>query len=144
MPSHQHMRVIPTDPQASGHAPVLKVKTHLKAGGLSLNHNETLVQAPPATALRVKTRIKAGYQPGSFPVLTNAQRRANHEAAGHGLPRPHRLSLTYSRTSRHVDPWGSIPCREPIESPCLCHCPPSRQSALIMTARRTVGRAGLQ
>jgi hypothetical protein len=40
---------------------VLKVKTHLKAGGVTLNHNETLVRTlHPAAGLKVKTRIKAG------------------------------------------------------------------------------------
>jgi hypothetical protein len=32
MPSHTHTRLTPTDPQTPGQAPVLKVKTHLKAG----------------------------------------------------------------------------------------------------------------
>jgi hypothetical protein len=39
----------------------LKVKTKIKAGGVMLNHNETLVRAqPPTTGLTVKTRVKAG------------------------------------------------------------------------------------
>jgi hypothetical protein len=40
----------------------LKVKTHVKAGGLNpSNHNQTLVQAPrPAPGLKVKTHVKAG------------------------------------------------------------------------------------
>jgi hypothetical protein len=39
----------------------MQVKTNLKAGGISFNHNETLVRAQrPATGLKVKTRIKAG------------------------------------------------------------------------------------
>jgi hypothetical protein len=67
MPQHTHARVTPTNSQTSGQASVLKVKTHLKAGGLPFNHNETLVQAPRrAAALRVKTRIKAGYPPGPY------------------------------------------------------------------------------
>ena len=37
----------------------MKVKTHLKAGGLSLNHNETLVR-DRAKGLKVKTNLKAG------------------------------------------------------------------------------------
>ncbi len=35
----------------------MKVKTHLKAGGLFINHNETLVRAK---GLKVKTHLKAG------------------------------------------------------------------------------------
>jgi hypothetical protein len=39
---------------------VLKVKTHIKAGGLTSNHNETLVRTPhPAAGLQVKTHVKA-------------------------------------------------------------------------------------
>lgn len=39
----------------------MKVKTHLKAGGLAMNHNETLVRAPrPTQSLKVKTHVKAG------------------------------------------------------------------------------------
>jgi hypothetical protein len=39
----------------------MQVKTRVKAGGIALNHNETLVRAQrPATGLKVKTRIKAG------------------------------------------------------------------------------------
>jgi hypothetical protein len=39
----------------------MQVKTRVKAGGLSLNHNETLVCAPTqAQGLKVKTRVKAG------------------------------------------------------------------------------------
>jgi hypothetical protein len=37
------------------------IKTHIKAGGLSNNHSQTLVQAPrPAPGLTVKTYVKAG------------------------------------------------------------------------------------
>jgi hypothetical protein len=50
-----------THPQTPVQPPRLKVKTHIKAGGVPLNHNETLVQAPsPAAGLRVKTDVKAG------------------------------------------------------------------------------------
>jgi hypothetical protein len=38
---------------------IMKVKTNLKAGGTSLNHNETLVR-DKAKGLRVKTHLKAG------------------------------------------------------------------------------------
>ena len=39
----------------------MKTKTHVKAGGQSLNHNETLVRATrPAPGLTVKTHLKAG------------------------------------------------------------------------------------
>jgi hypothetical protein len=39
----------------------MQVKTRIKAGGVTLNHNETLVRAPrQAQGLKVKTRIKAG------------------------------------------------------------------------------------
>ena len=39
----------------------MQVKTNLKAGGISINHNETLVRAPkPAPSLKVKTNLKAG------------------------------------------------------------------------------------
>jgi hypothetical protein len=39
----------------------MQVKTRVKAGGLPLNHNETLVRAPkPAPSLKVKTNLKAG------------------------------------------------------------------------------------
>jgi hypothetical protein len=39
----------------------MQVKTRVKAGGMSLNHNETLVRAPkPAPSLKVKTTLKAG------------------------------------------------------------------------------------
>ena len=39
----------------------MKTKTRIRAGALSLNHNETLGRdVPKATALRVKTTVKAG------------------------------------------------------------------------------------
>ncbi len=39
----------------------MKVKTNLKAGGLAINHNETLVRdIPKARGLKVKTHLKAG------------------------------------------------------------------------------------
>src|SRR4029453_14511827 len=69
MPSHTHTCFAPTDPRPSGQAPVLKVKTHLKAGlsGGEMQHNETLVQAPrPGVGLRVKTHLKAGFSGGGW------------------------------------------------------------------------------
>ena len=39
----------------------MKTKTHVKAGGTTLNHNETLVRTTrPAPSLTVKTHLKAG------------------------------------------------------------------------------------
>ena len=39
----------------------MKLRTNLKAGALSPNHNETQARdTKPATGLRVKTRVKAG------------------------------------------------------------------------------------
>jgi hypothetical protein len=39
----------------------MKTKTHVKAGALTSNHNETLVRdAPKGKGLRVKTKVKAG------------------------------------------------------------------------------------
>jgi hypothetical protein len=39
----------------------MKTKTHLKAGGISVNHNETLVRdAVQGPGLQVKTRVRAG------------------------------------------------------------------------------------
>jgi hypothetical protein len=39
----------------------MKTKTRVRAGALSLNHNETLMRdVPRAMALRVKTKVKAG------------------------------------------------------------------------------------
>lgn len=37
----------------------MKVKTHIKSGALSANHNETLVR-DQAKGLKVKTRLKSG------------------------------------------------------------------------------------
>jgi hypothetical protein len=37
----------------------MKTKTRVRAGGIHLNHNETLVKAAP-TGLKVKTKVKAG------------------------------------------------------------------------------------
>jgi hypothetical protein len=59
MPAHTQ-RTLPS-PQPPVTAPVLKVKTRIRAGGLSQKHNETLVKTwPPMKDLHVKTRIKAG------------------------------------------------------------------------------------
>jgi hypothetical protein len=39
----------------------MKTKTRVRAGGIFLNHNETLVRdVSKATGLRVKTKVKAG------------------------------------------------------------------------------------
>ena len=39
----------------------MQVKTKVRAGGVTANHNETLAQAKqPTTGLKVKTGIKAG------------------------------------------------------------------------------------
>jgi hypothetical protein len=39
----------------------MQVKTQVKAGALSLNHNQTLVRDPaPRQPLKVKTQVKAG------------------------------------------------------------------------------------
>jgi hypothetical protein len=37
----------------------MKTKTRVRAGGITLNHNEVLVKAAP-TGLKVKTKVKAG------------------------------------------------------------------------------------
>jgi hypothetical protein len=51
----------PTQPQSPGQVPTLRIKTHVKAGGITLNHNATLVRVPkPAPALAVKTHVTAG------------------------------------------------------------------------------------
>jgi hypothetical protein len=53
-----------TTPQPPVQASTLKVKTHVKAGLVPLNHSQTLVQAPrPAPGLKVKTHVKAGEVP---------------------------------------------------------------------------------
>jgi hypothetical protein len=57
MPSHTHSTQ--ADPQAAKHATGMKVKTRLRAGGLSQNHNETLLRAPRPSRLQPKTRLKA-------------------------------------------------------------------------------------
>jgi hypothetical protein len=42
----------------------MKTKTHVKAGGVPLNHNETLVRDQGKTpSLKVKTHVKAGGVP---------------------------------------------------------------------------------
>jgi hypothetical protein len=39
----------------------MKTKTHVRAGAIGLNHNETLVRDPArAKGLKVKTRVRAG------------------------------------------------------------------------------------
>jgi hypothetical protein len=39
----------------------MKTKTRIRAGALSINHNETLVRDPiKSQGLKVKTRVKAG------------------------------------------------------------------------------------
>jgi hypothetical protein len=39
----------------------MKTKTHVRAGGLMMNHNETLMQdSSRAKGLKVKTHIRAG------------------------------------------------------------------------------------
>ena len=55
----------------------MQVKTKVKAGGLTLNHNETLVRVQkPTQGLKVKTRIKAGgIQLNHNETLVRAQRR---------------------------------------------------------------------
>jgi hypothetical protein len=40
---------------------IMKVRTTIKAGGISLNHNETLTRDnSPALGLKVRTGVKAG------------------------------------------------------------------------------------
>ena len=42
----------------------MKAKTQVKAGGIPLNHNQTLVRASgQAAGLKVKTRVQAGGLP---------------------------------------------------------------------------------
>ena len=50
----------PTRPQTSFQAPTLRVKTYVKAGALTQNHNEMLVRP---TGLKVKSHVKAGGMP---------------------------------------------------------------------------------
>jgi hypothetical protein len=39
----------------------MKTKTHVRAGGINLNHNETLVRdIAKGKGLKVKTRVRAG------------------------------------------------------------------------------------
>ena len=41
----------------------MKVKTHVKAGGVGMNHNQTLLRdrgQAPRQGLKVKTHVKAG------------------------------------------------------------------------------------
>src|SRR5678815_883101 len=47
----------PTQPQKPAQTSGLTIKTHVKAGGLTSNHSQTLVR--PA-GLQVKTHVKAG------------------------------------------------------------------------------------
>jgi hypothetical protein len=61
MQAQSHTHSTPTQPQKPAQASGLTIKTHVKAGGISMNHNETLVRAPrPAASLKVKTHVKAG------------------------------------------------------------------------------------
>ena len=46
----------------------MKVRTNLKAGGVQLNHNETLVRAK---GLKVKTHLKAGAGAILIPVTNH-------------------------------------------------------------------------
>jgi hypothetical protein len=42
----------------------MKTKTRVRAGGIAVNHNETLVRdSAKGTGLRVKTHVKAGFTP---------------------------------------------------------------------------------
>ncbi len=46
----------------------MKVRTNVKAGGNMNQHNETLVRAAaPAKGLKVKTNLKAGFNPQPEP-----------------------------------------------------------------------------
>jgi len=48
----------------------MKVKTNVKAGGLRVNHNETLVRdAAKARGLAVKTHVKAGWVLGGITLI---------------------------------------------------------------------------
>ena len=57
MQAQSHTQSTPTQAQKPTQTSGLTIKTHVKAGGLSNNHNETL--ARPA-GLKVKTHVKAG------------------------------------------------------------------------------------
>ena len=61
--------------QAQGPTASLTVKTHVKAGGI--NHNQTLVRAPqPTPSLTVKTHVKAGsLNPNHNQTLVRARTR---------------------------------------------------------------------
>lgn len=63
MYSHTRTPTTPTAPQTLGQTPTLQIKTHVKAGGVHLNHNETLVQPQ---GLRVK-KTRQGGEPRSEP-----------------------------------------------------------------------------
>ena len=55
--AHPTETLVQTKPRSQG----LKVKAHIKAGGMPFQHNETQVQAKPQPqGLRVKTQVKAG------------------------------------------------------------------------------------
>jgi hypothetical protein len=59
MPAHTQSTSL--YPQPTVAAPALKIKTRIKAGALTQNHNETLVKtSPPMKDLHVKMHIKAG------------------------------------------------------------------------------------
>ena len=61
MQSLSHTHSTPIRPQTSLQTPGLRVKTHVKAGGITANHNETLGQASrPTVGLKIKTHVKAG------------------------------------------------------------------------------------
>src|SRR5262245_6203518 len=74
------------DPQRSYHskgARRMKTKTHVKAGGVMLNHNETLVRdSTKGQGLKVKTRVRAG-QPGEN--INHNETLVRDSAKGHGL-----------------------------------------------------------
>lgn len=50
----------------------MKTKTHVRAGGEELNHNETLVRdSAKGQGLKVKTRVRAGAIGGAIGVNHN-------------------------------------------------------------------------
>ena len=55
----------------------MKTKTHVRAGGIHLNHNETLVRDTKVTSLRVKTKVKAGAITSNHNETLVADRRRN-------------------------------------------------------------------